>query len=838
MLRSNSLWLLFFFGILQTTAWSQGFNCDQAVYALGEESNNLVKIEIDPNNVALVYTEIIADLGIELEALAFRSTDQKLYAISTGTKELYQIDGDLNVNLVANLGLSTNFDYEAGEIDRTGNNYYVIKSSGNNSESLIRINLSNNTLTELPLLSGFKFLDITLSPHDNWIYGYDENDERVIRFNLAANDFLGLNPIKFEDTYQFLFTDDLGRLWGIGLAVGGVASGMFNINEQNGQYGTWVTGPENYMKDGTSCPYGISMIKKADPKITIPCTEIEYTLIIGNGGGTVSNLDLETQFSNGFDYISTDYNPYFSNDISFGSNFELTNLSIPQGVDSIVYTVELGDIPGGEYKMQSRLYNSTNAMIEVLSDNENTRTPLDSNLITVNRIEEDSLFENRFLCLGETIILDASEYSGVGIWNNGVQNPQLEVSEGGQYRFQAFSECQSFVVVYDVVIASCPFTIAIDHRIIPNQTLPCSEVIFQYAFENSSGVTQYNLDFYDTLRPGFQIVDITRNPWPDKLNTAPQPEILHIQNFDLGPGTDTLEMIVYVDDINPGVYPNRSKLVGFPIEIGPFRESDDPDTPLLDSTRLEVIGTVSDSVYIEIPLCEGDVLTLNGSPFGVDFLWPNGSTDSLYIVDEIGVYELQVFSGCQVSYVFFDVFEGLNIEIEDDFFQTIRLGDSLLLDPQILNLGDSLNFMWTDFQDTTMRCDTCLQSFAMPLRDNTYKLYVENEECKDSVYYEITVDNSRRIYVPNVFSPNRDGNNDILFIQTPDFALIRSFEVYDRWGNRIFMVENMEANDSSQGWRGEFKNFHPVPGVYVWRAEIYFLDKKTEVFSGDIAILP
>lgn len=822
---------------MNSNTFSQSFECDQSVYALGSESNSLFKISINPQNVSLLYEELIDDLGVELESLAFRSSDQKLYAISTVDKALYQIDADLNVNYITDLALNENFSYDAGEIDKTGNNYYVIKSSGNNSESLIRINLSNYAIQEFPLLSGFHFLDITLSPHDNLIYGYDQNDRRIIRFDLSLNDYFGLGQIKFEDDYQFIFTDDFGELWGLGTTANGVASGMFNINSDDGFYGTWVTGPENYMKDGASCPYGVSMIQKAKPIITIPCTEIEYTLLIGNGGTTISNLELVCDLPNGFEHVSTDYNPYFSLDFS-NIDFVLGNLSLSSGVDSIVFTVEAGDIPGGVYMMQSVLGNSSGSFMTVYSDNDNTRRPQDSTIITVNRIEEDSIFENRFLCQGETIILDASEYSGTGIWNNGILNPELEIGEGGQYRFQAFSSCQSFVVIYDVVEATCPFTISIDHRIIPRETLACSELIFEYAFENSSGVTQYDLNFYDTLSAGFEILEVVEMPWLDKVRVGDLPNILSIEDFNLAPGNDTVLLRVYVDDIAPGNYPNRSILEGFPIEIGPFRESDDPETPELDSTNLIILGTISDSSQVELPLCSGETLELNGRPFGVDFLWPNGSTDSIYLVDEIGIYELQVFNGCEISYVFFNVIQGLDISVQDDFYHTIRLGDSIWLAPIINNLGSNLSFSWQDSQDTTMSCDTCLMSFVRPLRDNVYQLNVANEECSDSVFYNITVDNDRRVYVPNVFSPNRDGNNDVFYIQTPDFAVIQSFEIYDRWGNRIFYATDIKANDSGEGWRGQFKDFYAIPGVYVWKAEIYFLDQVTEVFSGDIAILP
>ena len=55
------------------------------------------------------------------------------------------------------------------------------------------------------------------------------------------------------------------------------------------------------------------------------------------------------------------------------------------------------------------------------------------------------------------------------------------------------------------------------------------------------------------------------------------------------------------------------------------------------------------------------------------------------------------------------------------------------------------------------------------------------------------------IYVPNVFSPNADGNNDMLYVRGNRIESLR-FNIYNRWGNKVFETDNVR-----QGWDGKYR---------------------------------
>ena len=92
-------------------------------------------------------------------------------------------------------------------------------------------------------------------------------------------------------------------------------------------------------------------------------------------------------------------------------------------------------------------------------------------------------------------------------------------------------------------------------------------------------------------------------------------------------------------------------------------------------------------------------------------------------------------------------------------------------------------------------------------------------------------------YVPNVFSPNGDGNNDIFYITPNEFgsSTIASMTIFDRWGNQIYSRENY-ITETNEGWDGTYNDQELNPGVYVYVIEI--LEGETiKPIYGDVTIV-
>lgn len=88
------------------------------------------------------------------------------------------------------------------------------------------------------------------------------------------------------------------------------------------------------------------------------------------------------------------------------------------------------------------------------------------------------------------------------------------------------------------------------------------------------------------------------------------------------------------------------------------------------------------------------------------------------------------------------------------------------------------------------------------------------------------------IFIPNAFSPNGDGTNDMFRIVTEgDYNVVR-FDLYNRWGQRIFSTKQIEV-----GWDGTHKAKEAEPGVYFYIIEIEKGDENPMKFQGDVTLI-
>ena len=123
------------------------------------------------------------------------------------------------------------------------------------------------------------------------------------------------------------------------------------------------------------------------------------------------------------------------------------------------------------------------------------------------------------------------------------------------------------------------------------------------------------------------------------------------------------------------------------------------------------------------------------------------------------------------------------------------------------------------------------------LAPGTHTVTAEDEVgCRDSRTFEIDKEGCS-FYVPNTFTPNRDGVNDVFKIYPYEGfkGEIRLFEVFDRWGNTVYRAQNFDADKS--GWDGTFKGKKLNPGVFVYHIIVASQEQKTDSFSGTITLL-
>ena len=144
---------------------------------------------------------------------------------------------------------------------------------------------------------------------------------------------------------------------------------------------------------------------------------------------------------------------------------------------------------------------------------------------------------------------------------------------------------------------------------------------------------------------------------------------------------------------------------------------------------------------------------------------------------------------------------------------------------------------WT--QTNWLSCTDCLDPEAVVYNNTRYQVtVVDTNGCVVSDETLLRVRKDRNVFIPNAFSPNDDGANDVFMIfSDQSVKQINSFLIFDRWGERVFADTDFQPNDPRHGWDGRFRNEPLNPAVFVYYAEIEFVDGVTILYKGDVTLL-
>lgn len=146
-------------------------------------------------------------------------------------------------------------------------------------------------------------------------------------------------------------------------------------------------------------------------------------------------------------------------------------------------------------------------------------------------------------------------------------------------------------------------------------------------------------------------------------------------------------------------------------------------------------------------------------------------------------------------------------------------------------------FLWAPVE--SLSCSDCPSPFASPTRTTTYTITAYTEfECADSAKVTITVlcDESQ-LFIPNTFTPNGDGMNDVFYPRGTGLDKIITFRVYNRWGEIVYDRSEFKLNDKTNGWDGTYKGSNLPPDVFVYMVEARCDNGDLLKLKGDITLI-
>lgn len=188
-------------------------------------------------------------------------------------------------------------------------------------------------------------------------------------------------------------------------------------------------------------------------------------------------------------------------------------------------------------------------------------------------------------------------------------------------------------------------------------------------------------------------------------------------------------------------------------------------------------------------------------------------------------YSVTDNNGCSDDTV--QVTQVVNYVVDAGEDKTIEVFDSVQLTPS----NDAIVYEWSP--EETLSCNNCVNPMASPTVTTTYALIAIDENgcvANDNVTVNVVVDTL--LWIPNAFSPNGDGENDVFRIFGKSIKTI-DFQIFNRWGELVFFT-----NDPNIGWDGTYKGEMMNPGAYVYVVKATFInDLESRREKGSLVLI-
>ncbi len=149
--------------------------------------------------------------------------------------------------------------------------------------------------------------------------------------------------------------------------------------------------------------------------------------------------------------------------------------------------------------------------------------------------------------------------------------------------------------------------------------------------------------------------------------------------------------------------------------------------------------------------------------------------------------------------------------------------------------GNTIVLNATNTTATYLWNDGSIQAVKTVTQSGLYTVLVKNPPCPsafDSIRIMVDACPPCQLAIPNAFSPNNDGNNDVFKVLTEcdwtDFYLA----IYNRWGQKVFYTENIK-----QGWDGYFNGIAQPISVFAYYVRATNTANETKFYKGDVTLI-
>ena len=185
--------------------------------------------------------------------------------------------------------------------------------------------------------------------------------------------------------------------------------------------------------------------------------------------------------------------------------------------------------------------------------------------------------------------------------------------------------------------------------------------------------------------------------------------------------------------------------------------------------------------------------------------------------------------------------DSLGYEIElfsPNIFESVEYGETVELEVATsFPLSEISTIEW--FSEFGLFCDNCLANTLAPTDTTVVQVQITLDDgCVVSDEFTINVFLLKNVYVPNAFSPNGDGINEVFLVYGyTSVDYIKSLKVFSRKGHLLHEAYDFRPNDPIHGWNGRLRGENLNSEVYVWKTEIVYINGDEETLTGTFNLI-
>ncbi len=383
---------------------------------------------------------------------------------------------------------------------------------------------------------------------------------------------------------------------------------------------------------------------------------------------------------------------------------------------------------------------------------------------------------------------------------------------------------------------SCPYYMDLFKMVSKENACAGDTLVYTFYMINSSQNAIHGPSFMDNLPAPLSFVNNPSDLFGGSLSSNSGMGHAHVEitNMTIPIGTSSFQISAKVPaGLDQQMYLNNQAVMhGFPTGLSMEIVSDNATTPYLnDPTEVLISPPIDYEMQIlnPSPFCIGDTLTIHAfAPESGTYQW-NGPLSYSYEEADVILPNIQIeqegryflkytnYLGCSLD-TFTDVFVNPlpqpNLGTDTALCLTIS---------NILHPGEYELYLW---QDGSTDSHYKLEEYGI------HWVEVANEfGCISRDTISISTGCTAHVYVPNAFSPNQDGINDIFYAYSLEVVHFQ-MQVFDRWGEMVFKSDNIDL-----GWDGMFQEKPMTVGVYVYLIDITFLNGQSVRESGDFVLI-